>query len=42
MDGKLDVSSVADQLRWYQDQGFVDKGVKLDDVIDRRYVPKAG
>jgi len=38
-DGKLDVSSVADQLRWYQEQGFVDKGVKLDDVIDPRYVP---
>jgi NitT/TauT family transport system substrate-binding protein len=37
-DGRLDVASVADQLRWYQAQGFVDQGVRLDDVIDRRYV----
>jgi NitT/TauT family transport system substrate-binding protein len=37
-DGRLDVASVADQLRWYQAQGYVDAGVKLDDVIDRRYV----
>ena len=38
-DGRLDVASVADQLRWYQAQGYVDAGVKLDDLIDRRYVP---
>ncbi len=37
-DGKLDVASVADQLRWYQEQGFVDRGVRLDDVIDGRHV----
>jgi NitT/TauT family transport system substrate-binding protein len=39
-DGRLDVPSVADQLRWYQAQGFVDAGVKLDDVIDGRYVAR--
>ena len=37
-DAKLDVADVGHQLAWYQEQGFVDKGVTLDAVLDRRFV----
>ena len=35
---KLDVADVGHQLKWYQEQGFVDKGFALDAIVDRRFV----
>ena len=37
-DGKLDVADVANQIKWNQEMGFVDKGFDVDKVIDRRFV----
>ena len=37
-DGKLDVKNVDNQIKWLQEQGFVDKGFDADAIIDRAYV----
>ena len=37
-EGKLDVKNVADQIRWLQGQGFVDKGFDADAIIAKDYV----
>jgi NitT/TauT family transport system substrate-binding protein len=37
-DGKLDVDNVANQISWFQAQGFVDKGFGVDAIIARDYV----
>jgi NitT/TauT family transport system substrate-binding protein len=37
-DGKLDVSNVANQIDWLQQQGFVDKGFDVDAIIAKDYV----
>ena len=37
-DGKLDVGNVGNQIGWLQEQGFVDKGFGVDDIIARDYV----
>jgi NitT/TauT family transport system substrate-binding protein len=37
-DGRLDVGSVRDQIRWYRERGFIDQGVTLEDVVDGRFV----
>jgi NitT/TauT family transport system substrate-binding protein len=37
-DGKLDVKNVDNQIKWLQDQGFVDKGFGADAIIDKAYV----
>jgi NitT/TauT family transport system substrate-binding protein len=37
-DGKLDVRNVGNQIAWLQEQGFVDKGFNVDDIIARDYV----
>src|ERR1700712_3449392 len=37
-DGKLDVNNVANQIRWFQEQGFVDKGFTAGDIIAKEYV----
>jgi NitT/TauT family transport system substrate-binding protein len=36
-DGKLDVKDVDNQIKWLQEQGFVDKGFDADAIIDRAY-----
>jgi NitT/TauT family transport system substrate-binding protein len=37
-DGKLDINNVANQISWFQEQGFVDKGFGVDAIIARDYV----
>ncbi|HEY5127237.1 MAG TPA: ABC transporter substrate-binding protein [Bradyrhizobium sp.] len=37
-DGKLDVKNVGNQVSWLQEQGFVDKGFNVDDIIAKEYV----
>src|SRR5580693_6734092 len=37
-DGKLDVKNVDNQIKWLQEQGFVDKGFDADAIIDKAYV----
>jgi NitT/TauT family transport system substrate-binding protein len=37
-DGKLDVKNVANQIEWFQAQGFVDKGFGVDAILARDYV----
>jgi NitT/TauT family transport system substrate-binding protein len=37
-DGKLDVKNVDNQIKWLQEQGFVDKGFDADTIIDKAYV----
>jgi len=37
-DGKLDVKNVDNQIKWLQNQGFVDKGFGADAIIDRDFV----
>jgi NitT/TauT family transport system substrate-binding protein len=37
-DGKLDVKNVDNQIKWLQDQGFVDKGFDADAIIAKDYV----
>src|SRR6516225_6343779 len=37
-DGKLDVKNVDNQIKWLQEQGFVDKGFGADAIIDKDFV----
>src|SRR6202008_4929146 len=37
-DGKLDVKNVDNQIKWLQDQGFVDKGFDAGTIIAKDYV----
>ena len=37
-DGKLDVKNVDNQIKWLQEQGFVDKGFDADNIIARNFV----
>jgi len=37
-DGKLDVRNVDNQIKWMQEQGFVDKGFDAEAIIARDYV----
>jgi len=37
-DGKLDVSNVSNQISWLQQQGFVDKGFGVEDIVAKDYV----
>lgn len=37
-DGKLDVSNVANQVAWMQEQGFVDKGFGVDAILAKEFV----
>jgi NitT/TauT family transport system substrate-binding protein len=37
-DGKLDVKNVDNQIKWLQDQGFVDKGFAADAIIAKDFV----
>jgi NitT/TauT family transport system substrate-binding protein len=37
-DGKLDVGNVDNQIKWLQEQGFVDKGFGVDAIIDKEFV----
>ena len=37
-DGKLDVKNVANQIEWFQAQGFVDKGFGVDAILAKDYV----
>src|SRR5664279_3463338 len=37
-DGKLDVKNVDNQIKWMQEQGFVDKGFDVEAIIARDYV----
>jgi NitT/TauT family transport system substrate-binding protein len=36
--GKLDVNNVDNQIKWLQEQGFVDKGFGADVIIDKDFV----
>ena len=38
----LNVSSVRDQLEWFQSEGLVDAGITLDQLIDTSYVETIG
>jgi NitT/TauT family transport system substrate-binding protein len=38
-DARLLLDSVADQLEWYQSNGFVDKGFSVKDIVDVSFVP---
>jgi len=37
-DGRLDVKNVDNQIKWLQEQGFVDKGFTADAIIAKDYV----
>jgi NitT/TauT family transport system substrate-binding protein len=37
-DGRLDVASVRDQIRWYRERGFIDQDVTFENVVDGRFV----
>jgi NitT/TauT family transport system substrate-binding protein len=37
-EGKLDVANVANQIGWLQQQGFVDKGFAVEDIVAKEYV----
>lgn len=37
-DGKLDVKNVDNQIKWMQEQGFVDKGFDVNAIIAKDYV----
>src|SRR5215475_9226193 len=39
-DGKLDVKNVDGQIKWLQEQGFVDKGLDADAIIADAYVKR--
>ena len=39
-DGKLDVKNVDSQIKWLQEQGFVDKGLDADAIIADTYVKR--
>jgi NitT/TauT family transport system substrate-binding protein len=36
--GKLDVKNVDNQIKWLQEQGFVDKGFGAAAIIDKDFV----
>jgi NitT/TauT family transport system substrate-binding protein len=36
-DGRLDVKNVDNQIKWLQEQGFVDKGFDADTIIDKDF-----
>jgi NitT/TauT family transport system substrate-binding protein len=36
--GKLDVKNVDNQIKWLQEQGFVDKGFDAEAIVDKAYV----
>jgi NitT/TauT family transport system substrate-binding protein len=36
-DGRLDVKNVDNQIKWLQEQGFVDKGFDADTIIDKNF-----
>jgi len=36
--GKLDVKNVDNQIKWLQEQGFVDKGFGADAIVDKDFV----
>jgi NitT/TauT family transport system substrate-binding protein len=38
-EARLDWASVADQLQWYQENGFVDRGFGMDAIMDTSFVP---
>ena len=38
----LDVTSIRDQLSWFQSEGLVDAGITLDTIIDGSYVEQVG
>src|SRR5205807_7258731 len=37
-EGKLDVKNVDNQIKWLQEQGFVDKGFNAEAIIAKDYV----
>ena len=37
-EGRLDVKNVANQIEWFQAQGFVDKGFGVDAIVAKDYV----
>jgi NitT/TauT family transport system substrate-binding protein len=37
-DGKLDVKNVDNQIKWFQDQGFADKGYDANAIIAKEFV----
>src|SRR6059058_5026501 len=37
-DGKLDVKNVDSQIKWLQEQGFVDRGFSADAIVAKEYV----
>ncbi len=37
-DGKLDVKNVDNQIKWLQEQGFVDKGFDAEAIVAKDYV----
>ena len=37
-DGKVNVASLADDLRFYQEQGLIEGDVKLDQLVDQSFV----
>ena len=37
-DGRLDVNNVDNQIKWLQEQGFVDKGFGADAIIAKDFV----
>jgi NitT/TauT family transport system substrate-binding protein len=39
-DGRLDVKNVDNQIKWLQEQGFVDKGLDADAIIADAYVKR--
>lgn len=38
----LDVTSIRDQLSWFQSEGLVDAGITLDTIVDGSYVEQVG
>jgi NitT/TauT family transport system substrate-binding protein len=38
VDGRLDVRNVDNQIKWFQEQGFVDKGFDADAIIAKDFV----
>ena len=37
-EGKLDVKNVDNQIKWLQEQGFVDKGFDANAIIAKEFV----
>jgi NitT/TauT family transport system substrate-binding protein len=38
----LNLASVADQLAWFQDEGLIDAGITIDQLVDDSYVEIIG